>query len=780
MFQENFEQLFIDELGKGINLFLGAGFSRLPDNKGNMFPDAKELCDEICDRFSIDDVFRDDLYAASEMVPKVEYQNYLRNRFTIKNGFNSKYLLLDKLNIMSIITTNIDNLIKVVFNDPQTNHYVNDISTYGVVRQDEFGIEYIALNGDVSIDTSYLYFGKFDLAVVENENNDLYSIAKYRLKDNPVLFWGYSFSDTGVQKLVKYLLDKNKHPNIWVQCLKEDKKQIKFFESLGCKVIIASTEELFDWISNNVISIVNSTDKPIIPEDRKFNRYRLPNPYSIATYDKEDYYRLGVTNWYSIYNNHAYETSLVDEIWSLSLVNKNVILVGSQFSGKTTALMQCAAKRNSNNVFFFEGDTSADTAQFFLRNNDTDKIVVFLKDAHKDISTFCLFANSPNVRLIATADKYSFDNVKHILVRNNIECYEKYIDSIDINTARRIYNFLPSSIIRPNFTYRENKNEEYSYLELLGQNVKDFATYDSVVKLLENIIIINNQQYGDEILLVALTVYLEQHGSLMSTDLFFSFFGFSNYHKQIVPLRDKVKGLLSDVTDVNVDQDYFSIRSKFFLKFAHNAFTSHQELRPVYKYVITKFIKEVYKGNVFRYDLFKKRAYDSRLFFKVFSDDISLNDKNARGMEAIELYDIIYSYDESPYTLQQKALFLSLILRSKEAFSVIDDALSILPNNFSIKNSKAEIIFNANKGVNSTQAEGQLNNAIEILNECRKNDKKQVYHAILYARIVLHLFEKYDNIDESYLPTAIEWLESIDNPDKSIIHLLNKLKDLKI
>ena len=79
MFQDNFEQLFINELSNGIILFVGAGFSRLPDINGECFPDAKELCQDICREFSIDEIFSDDLYAASEMVPKNEYQNYFEN-----------------------------------------------------------------------------------------------------------------------------------------------------------------------------------------------------------------------------------------------------------------------------------------------------------------------------------------------------------------------------------------------------------------------------------------------------------------------------------------------------------------------------------------------------------------------------------------------------------------------------------------------------------------------------------------------------------------------------
>lgn len=189
--------------------------------------------------------------------------------------------------------------------------------------------------------------------------------------------------------------------------------------------------------------------------------------------------------------------------------------------------------------------------------------------------------------------------------------------------------------------------------------------------------------------------------------------------------------------------------------------------------MISKFVSDVPKGNVYRYDIFVKKAYDSRLFYKIFNDDEEM---------AFEFYDSIYYYDESPYTLQQKALCLSLFCRSKEAFSAIDDALSFCPNNFSMKNSKAEIIYNANKTFRTEKAEEQLHKATAILEECRKNDKRQNYHAILYAKIVLHLNECYPNeINSSMITIALDWLETVNSEnDKQIQSLISDLKEISM
>jgi len=776
IFKDELETLFIHELTEGMNLFIGAGFSLLPDNNGNSLPTASELCKEVCERFNVEDIFYDDIYAVSEMVPKKDYQIFLRNRFKTRSEINSKYKLLDKLNIKCIITTNIDDIIHKVYRLTESStpqHFLITQKPYGRVRNDENGVYYLPLHGDVCDEESVLYFGKFELSDVESRNKDLFDTAQEKLDKAPVLFWGYSFNDTGVQKLIKKLLDSNKHSNIWVQCIKSDQKQIVFFEKMGCKVIIADTNEFFDWIENSFIQTIseNLTSNDTLSYNTKVvNKYRIPTPFSVATNSIEQYYKHGDTHWFSIFNNHPYETSLVDKLWTKSLLHKNLVFIGDSFSGKTTALMQCAAKRNNESVFYFNGDTIVEEAEFFLKHIKGKKIIVFLQDIHKDINVFCFFAKEKDVKIIATADRYIFENVKHIIQKQKIEYQYEIVGSIDCDTARLVYNHIPKQLQQNEFTYTENALEEYSYIELLGQNVQGFITKEKVVEMLSTV---NNScndnnavENRNEILLIALTVYLERHDSLMSTDLFFSFFEFNDYFTQIEPLVKSVKGLLIDSTEVDSSQDYFLIRSKFFLQYAELAFVNDENLREIYKYTISKFVKVVPKRNVCRYDSFKRKAYDSKLFYKLFNSD------------AIDLYDTLYNADNNPYTLQQKALCLSLLKRSKEAFSSIEEALSYLPNNFSIKNSKAEIIFNANKTLKTEDAHNQLDNAISILEDCKTNDKKQNYHAMLYAKIALHLNSTFNC--GIYLKSAYEWLSSLDlyTGDKALANIIKEVEKI--
>lgn len=45
----NNENVFLERLKTGINLFTGAGFSLLPSDSGTCLPSGKELCKEIID-----------------------------------------------------------------------------------------------------------------------------------------------------------------------------------------------------------------------------------------------------------------------------------------------------------------------------------------------------------------------------------------------------------------------------------------------------------------------------------------------------------------------------------------------------------------------------------------------------------------------------------------------------------------------------------------------------------------------------------------------------------
>ena len=134
--------IFFENLKRGINLFTGAGFSKLESPEGEKFPDASELCDEICRSFSISTAYSNDLERISSILKrncKYEFQKFLRERFTVRS-YNKLYDALNFVNITSYITTNIDNIFQSVI-DNSTKYYLNCVSYYGATKKDGQVIE---------------------------------------------------------------------------------------------------------------------------------------------------------------------------------------------------------------------------------------------------------------------------------------------------------------------------------------------------------------------------------------------------------------------------------------------------------------------------------------------------------------------------------------------------------------------------------------------------------------------------------------------------------------
>lgn len=78
---------------------------------------------------------------------KDELIEFLKTRFTTIN-YNNEYDALERVNIKSIFTTNIDDLTYRIYEN-SNNYYLNDIAIRGPSINDRNAIDYIALHGCV-------------------------------------------------------------------------------------------------------------------------------------------------------------------------------------------------------------------------------------------------------------------------------------------------------------------------------------------------------------------------------------------------------------------------------------------------------------------------------------------------------------------------------------------------------------------------------------------------------------------------------------------------------
>lgn len=749
-------EMFKEALSTGINLFTGAGFSKLPDATGNTLPDASELCGEICHNFSISATYTNDLERLSNIVnlrAKTQFQEYLRKKYTV-TSYNKLYDVLNLVKINSFITTNIDNIIQCVMDD-STNYSLHSVVEYGAAKKDPSVIPFIPLHGNVKDITSHLYFGKNELANVDSDNRELFDTMHAKLLEAPTLFWGYGFHDNAIERTITRIFEK-KRQEIWIQCM-PGSDNIEYFRDLGCYVIEGTTENLLLWIQKNC----NPSTIQVSPTEKyeSIKKYFIPSLNQIETVSLEDYYTNGYTHWYCILSNYPCEVQCVNLLYESSLTEKNVIAIGIPFSGKTTNMMQLAAK-NREAVKLIISDITPDEAKRIINVLRGQSAVVFVDNCCDDANVTKMFMQQPNIRVIGFCDDYAFESSKHLF--DPIPYLRVETSELPIEDAQRIYEKIPELLRARKFSYKQQENEKFSMLEMINQNVNGVLSKDRIRTLLKKI----QRNSTEAFQVIILATYLACNKSSLNTDILCSFFNTTDYEK-LNRILCSAKGYLQEV-DVEMapdelDQSYYSVRSNLFARLAFSVLLDN--FKDDFGVVIRRFILNVSPYKIYKYYVFKRSAFDARNFIKLY------------GTTAHDLYDHIYNIDESAYTLQQWALYKAYLGDFAGAFADIDKAVNKSSNNFSIKNSRAIILFEANKKQKTAKAEEGMQEAMQILQQCFSSDKRKVYHAQKYAEFSLFLAKEWGN--PYYLTQAKEWLKSIvDRKESTSVRTTTLLKEV--
>lgn len=755
------QQLFLEKLRTGISFFTGAGFSTLPNDKGEILPMAAGLAEELVKKFEIDEIFKDDLSYITEQIPPIELDEFLREKYTVKS-YNPLYKCINKIKMHAYVTTNIDNIIRKVVDDGDV-YYLNNIREYGAPTYNPNELVYIPLHGDVINKNDTLYFSKFEMTQVTTKNKDLFDSMYIYLCKKPILFIGYSFNDSGVLQVINELLDKGAH-DIWVQCLTSDKKNITLFKKKGCNIIEGTTEELLAWINSQ--DIATDTVSSCNLKDSSLKHYLIPNMSKVTSVPNSEYYQMGDTQWYHILADVPYERSAINAIYNDALIIKHIIIVGEHFSGKTTMLMQLAIKVTETNKIYMDTPT-LEEAKFICKKLKDQKLWIFIKNCTGDIEALKLLAQQPHFYIIGTSHDYQFETIKHLI--DGCFVYKTTnISELSKNDAQGIFNKIPNSLKQKNFKYKENGQsyDKYSMLEFIGLNVS-ISFPKTKIRTIFNQTLRNNKKLFE---ILALTSYLSENYSAISYEIIARYFNI-NVYPEAFNLVNETKEYLTrhQYEEMDTFSDYYVLRSKLFSQYARSLLLN--EFKHEYALIIEKFIKNIPLYVIVKYHIFSRKAYDSNLFYSLFAYD-----------KAIDLYTLLYNSSSNCYILQQSALCKMRFRHYKEAFVDIDKALNIAPNNFSIQNSQAIILFEANKQEKTEEALKFLKNAMDILKQCYLNDKRKVYHAQKFSEFAIFLNDEYECND--YIEDAEKWLlEIINNPEENIsrktLELADKIRTIK-
>lgn len=753
------EELFKEALQLGFNLFTGAGFSTLPSPEGKCLPHAADLAKEICEKFNINEKFANDLEKLSGILntrSKQQFQDYLRKKFTI-NSYNPLYNVLDKLNIRSYITTNIDNIPHCVFGNNK-QHYLQSITMQGAAKRYAEVITYIPLHGEVNNPDSNLYFGKNELAAVDNDNKELFHQMESELYKAPTLFCGYGFHDGCVNRMVSKILEK-KPQQIWVQCLPNDTENIDYYRAIDCCVIKSDTRELLEWLEANAVFSNIQDSACDIPAP--LLKYTVPDTNNLATISKKEYFSNASTDWYCVLSDYPAVTSYVDNIHEQILKNKNLIVVGMPFSGKTTLLMQLAARFNSPNIELklFVTDVTPQHAKQIVNNIGARKAIVFIDDFSNDIEAAKILMQQQNIKVVGIDSDYIFETAKHLIEDVN---YKKIdFGELSIEDAQKIFEKIPYSIRKEQFLYKESDSDKFSMLEMMGKNIKKILSDKKIKFILTKIKSMSYTAFE----IVAIAAYLTKNKSMLSTGVLFSYFEIYDYNW----LKNQINTVKNYLSEINVpleedkyDQDYYILRSRLFVK---NAFyVLCDDFRDEFAKIVRKFIANVPPYNIYEHYIFKRNAYDAKLFYKLFKDN------------ALDLYENIYRFEPNASTLQQRAMYKFHLTDYSGAYTDIEEAINKSPNNFSIKNTLATILFNVNKNIDTDLAVDRLKEAMSILEKCYKSDKRKIFHATDYANFAIFLAQNRGISD--YLDTAKAWINDILEQNEASRQRENKLREL--
>ncbi len=240
-------------LSDGINLFLGSGFSLLAKNKeAESLPLGATLKTKLIKKFSltaVENLQLSQICAILEAANRTDFYNAIYDYYTVEN-YDAKYNSLDNINIKTIFTTNVDDLIYKIYANSKT-HYIHDILLRGPSLNDKSAIDLIPLHGSVAHKGKPLVFSTLDLASTFSSDPDKWHYLVQKLQVTPTLFWGYSLEDAGVLQAISPGSSKGRSQDVkWIVLHEHNEGSAKYFEALGFNIITGDTAEILEYIQN--------------------------------------------------------------------------------------------------------------------------------------------------------------------------------------------------------------------------------------------------------------------------------------------------------------------------------------------------------------------------------------------------------------------------------------------------------------------------------------------------------------------------------------------------
>lgn len=408
--------------------------------------------------------------------------------------------------------------------------------------------------------------------------------------------------------------------------------------------------------------------------------------------------------------------------------------------------MQAAKECDGLGMKLYFDNLTQSRAKYIAKLIDKEKAVVFIDNLYDSIDAIKELEKD-NIKIVCSDRSHYYGIISNLIDEEKYIVYN--VTALSDQDLQSIFNSVPESI-RRNSLAKEAEGTKYdkdTLFEFVSRNVNKKNVKERYTTALRDL------ESEDPELAEFLVLCAYMHSCHVPLPFEVAYDYFDNFSvEDVFSMKDDASDIIKDYIpedDSYENMDYYYPRSRYIADVIVDACSSDLLSR-----VLNGVLDKVPYPHICDYKTFHKYAFDKNVTLKAFA--------NWRDGKAF--YEKAFIYDNrNPYVLQQGALYLSQKRKYDDAFAWIDRAISMTDDKyFSIRNSHAVILFNANIEKNDNSVREQLDKSMQILEKCMNADSRKRFHARIFASQAIQYYGRFnDEKASSYLKTARSWLEQI-------------------
>lgn len=725
------------DLSKGVNLFVGAGFSTLARNSlGETLPVGDQLKNLLVKEFDLATYASLDLASLCAVLladRRDALREYLEGVYAIKQ-YDNRYDALRLLNTEFLYTTNIDDLPFHIFNarSGENTRVLHDITMYGAPRRAAEVVQFIALHGNVRHEDADFLFTPGQISSAFASDRETWYVFQRELQGRPTLFLGYGMRDAGVLQALQDGSPRSQF-NRWMLLRREDEAATALYTSLGFHVLVGNTEDFLAFVAEYATSLPQSTTS----QSHEPFTGKVPAVGEVAQRPIRNFFLGAEPEWSDAYSNQVIRRRINSAVKNSVYNGRHVAVVGLPLSGKTTILKQVAAEIAADRpVLYFDRITAPEAEKIIAEHvGHPTKALVFLDNLIDSRDPISRLVSSIGAQIVCAEQSIYFDSVSLRELHGKLDVHSS--SEISNQDLQGIIDSIPVDIRRwrpDSLDEIEQESGEIGLFEAFRRHVfHENLTIRFRTKLAE---FERRDPEAFEVYIMA--CYVAACRTIVSFDMIYAYL--PSGKKEYGDVYDIVKRIDSFLVEIDLaddpSQDHFSVRSGALARIAL------RECQPrAFGRVFERFHSSIPSRLVVDYPVFRRYGYDNDFARKAYPSVV----------DGKRFYARLVKSTDNAYDYQHGAIYLSKMKSFTDAFSWIDTALSKSRGKvFSIRNTHARILFEANIDVlkrnrdDRTALDG-IDESMEVLEACIKNDARRSYHLLRYSDQALQYGEIMDN-----------------------------------